>query len=135
MTHGGVVVGALVHRVDRANDLAVADAVVLVEVDLRMLLALAEGGEGDEELLFWLLVLGRLGGQEREDNDQENGRKRKALHLVLLSVVVGKPSPDARDKGDKTTGRRRKRHQKRNQSPHAVGMRRREQHRTDGQVQ
>src|SRR5262249_54748564 len=53
----GMVVLAIRNRRNVADDLPLRDAVVLVEVDLRMLGAIAVGGEGDEE------AFGRLVGR------------------------------------------------------------------------
>src|SRR5262249_19753142 len=74
-----VVVAALVDRVDGTDDLAVADAVVLVEVDFRVQLALAERRERNEELdrLFLRRRRGRVGGEAREEGGKRGEAQRQ----------------------------------------------------------
>src|SRR5262245_30958837 len=81
-------VAAQVHCRDAADDLAFAHAVMLVEVDRRLLRPLLERGEGNEELLLggiagWL-------GKEAESGGQHKEQQRKPSHGSSRHGLVGR---------------------------------------------
>src|SRR5262245_21075293 len=68
-------VAAQVHRRNRADNLPVADAVVLIEIDRRLLRAVLEGGEGDEEFLLGRSIAGWPRDRGKRDSRDNRGEQ------------------------------------------------------------
>src|SRR5262249_53405306 len=85
----GVVVAAVGDGRDRADDLALADAVVLVEVDLRLLRPVAVGRERDEETGLRGRGLVRARGQ----GTREGGGEQRQAAVPGGAPEWGSPSP------------------------------------------
>src|SRR5438309_974661 len=81
-------------RFDGADDFPLGDAVVLVEIDLRVFWPIAVGGEGDEQ------SLGRLLGRLLRENDERGGaekdQEKPTRHSGVSGTRNGKPDAQAR---------------------------------------
>jgi hypothetical protein len=75
-----MIITALVNRVNGADDLPLGDAVMFVEVDLRMQRPFAEGSEGDQQTRFFGRYRRRLTDGDRSTTATQRDKKDDTNH-------------------------------------------------------
>src|SRR5262245_33346945 len=81
-----MVIAAQIDGIDAADDLAVGDAVVLIEVDLRLLGPIAKRGEGNQQLLLGRIVRLSKGQEGQAGQKRTNDENAHAEPSVTIRV-------------------------------------------------